>query len=159
MHRDIVEQQEKLSRLFAQAKRLQKLDSMDDETKSGFVSYLCVRISGYVELAVKTTLREYSESQIRLDAPVIANFVDRQLEYTLNPWYSQILELVGKFSTKWKETLKESITQKQRDSLNSIVRMRNDIAHGVDVVLSLEILQQQFEDAKEVIILVNTVCV
>ena len=155
MHREIVEQQVKLLRLYEQAKHLQRQESVEDETKSGFVSYLCVRTYGYVESSVKTILREYVKSN-SVDRPTF-NFVNSQLR-NLTPRRDQILELVGQFDQNWNVNLKKSITVDHGDSLRGIVVNRNDIAHGDDVDLSLLDLERYFKHAQEVVQLVFDEC-
>ncbi len=163
MHPEILQQREKLRHLFKQAKHLQKNDDIDDETKSGFVSYLCVRTSGYVEFAVKMILRKYVESKTD-DKPTV-NFAHSQLK-RLTPNRDNILGLVGQFDEEWKKSLGNSITVVDLDgtvvdlggSLGSIVKNRHDIAHGVDVDLSLADLEKHFIAAQEVVELVYSEC-
>ena len=155
MHPEILHQQEKLRHLFEQAKQLQMNDDIDDEAKSGFVSYLCVRTSGYVESSVKTILRKYVESKTNDKSTV--NFAHSQLE-RLTPRRSQILELVGQFNEEWKKSLGKTITVELGGSLGSIVKNRKDIAHGVDVDLSLADLGEWFEDAQKIVELVYSEC-
>ncbi len=156
MYPEILQQQEKLQHLFEQAEQLQKIDEVDVEIKSGFVSYLCVRTSGYVESSVKTILREYVKSKTS-NAPTVS-FVDKQLDYTLTPRREQILALVRQFSSEWEENLKDSTRGRLGDSLRSIVTNRHNIAHGVDVDISLEDLKKYFADAQEVVELVYNEC-
>ena len=158
MHPEIIQKQEKLQHLFEQAEQLQQIDKVDVEIKSGFVSYLCVRTSGYVESSIKTILREYVKSKTDNTAPHIANFVNEHLDSSLNPRRDHILGLVGKFNSEWKENLRVSIDNELGDSLKSIVINRNNIAHGSDVGLSLRDLGKWFEDAQEVVELVYSEC-
>ncbi len=155
MHREIVEHQLKLQRLYEQAKHLQRQDGIEDETKSGFVSYLCVRTFGYVESSVKTILREYVKSNSN-DRPTF-NYVNSQLR-NLTPRRDQILELLGQFNQNWNANLRDSITVDHGDSLRGIVVNRNDIAHGDDVDLSLLDLERYFVHAQEVVQLIFDEC-
>ena len=157
MHQEILQKQEKLQHLFEQAEELQKIDDIGGETKLGFAAYLCVRTSGYVEFAVKTILREYVKSKAGRTSH-ITNYVDKQLERALNPNRDHILDLVGQFNPEWKENLKVSINNELGDSLRSIVINRNNIAHGVDVDLSLKDLRKWFADAQKVVELVYSEC-
>ena len=157
MHPEILQQQDKLQHLFEQAKQLQQIDDIDVETKLGFAAYLCVRISGYVEFAVKMILRKYVKSKTG-GTSHIANFVDKQLERTLSPRRDQILDLVGQFNSEWKENLRVSINNELGDSLRSIVTNRNNIAHGSDVTLSLRDLGKWFADAQKIVELVYSEC-
>lgn len=155
MHSDIVEHEEKLQRLFSQAWDMQDLDDLDDEAKSGFVSYLCIRTFGYIESAIKTILREHVRSSAR-DKPTL-NYVNSQLR-NLSLRRDQILELIGLFDKQWSESLKTSITTDHGDSLRAIVVNRNEIAHGGDVNISLRDLEGYFAHAREVVMFIFGVC-
>lgn len=155
MYEVIVEQEEKLQRLFSHAKDMQDLDELDDEAKSGFVSYLCIRTFGYIEWAIKTILKEHVKSNMR-DTQTY-NYVESQLR-NLRLRRAQIIDLIGTFDGQWSEGLKNRITTDHGDSLKAIVLNRNDIAHGGDVDLSLHDLERQFGHAKAVVGFVFEVC-
>ena len=155
MHGVIVEQEEKLQRLFSQAWDMQDLDELEDEAKSGFVSYLCIRTFGYIESAIKTILREHVRSNAG-DKPTF-NYVNSQLR-NLRLRRDQIIELVGVFDKQWSDVLKGRITTDHGDSLRAIVVNRNEIAHGGDVDISLRDLEGYFVHAKEVIRFIFNVC-
>ena len=155
MHSDIVEHEEKLERLFSQAWDMQDLDELDDEAKSGFVSYLCIRTFGYVESAIKTILREHVRSNTR-DNPTF-NYVNSQLR-NLRLRRDQIIDLIGEFDKQWSDGLKSRITRDHGDSLTAIVVNRNEIAHGGDVDIRLPDLERYFGDAREVVGHVFDVC-
>lgn len=147
MHREILEQQRKLSRLFVQAKHLQGLDGIDNETKSGFVSYLCIRTSVYIESSIKSILLKYVRSKTD-DTPTV-NFVTASLR-NLTPRRAQIISLVRQFDNVRGDSLARK-TIEFGDSLNAIADNRNEIAHGEDVDLSLADLERYFGDAQEMV--------
>lgn len=155
MHRDIVRHEQKLQLLFSQAKDMQDLDELDDEAKSGFVSYLCIRTFGYIEYGIKTILREHVRSNAH-DTPTF-NYVNARLR-NLSLQRAQILELIGQFDQQWSESLKHDITTNHGDSLRAIVVNRNEIAHGGDVDISLRDLEGYFGHAREVVGHVFEVC-
>ncbi|MCY4073513.1 MAG: HEPN domain-containing protein [Chloroflexi bacterium] len=155
MHSEIVRHEEKLQFLFSQARDMQDLDELDDEAKSGFVSYLCIRTFGYIEYGIKTILREHVRSNA-LDAPTF-NYVNSQLR-NLRLRRAQIIELIGFFDQGWSEGLKRRITPDHGDSLKAIVVNRNEIAHGGDVDISLRDLERYFIHAREVVGYVFEVC-
>lgn len=158
MHSSILEQQEKLERLFDLAKLLHDDQSVDDQIKSAFVSYLCVRTSGYIETSVITILREYSETKTRAEIPTIANFVQSHLQFTFNPWPSQVLELVGRFNVNWKNHIRDEIRHEISESVYAIVKNRNRIAHGEDVDLRLDDIRRSFRDAEQLVNLIYGHC-
>ena len=155
MHEDIVEQEDKLQRLFSHAKDMQEIDALDDEAKSGFVSYLCIRTFGYIEWAIKTILKEHVRSNMR-DTQTF-NYVNSQLR-NLRLRRDNIIELVSAFDRQWSEGLKSRITIDHGDSLKAIVVNRNEIAHGGDVDIRLPDLERYFGDAREVVEHVFDVC-
>ena len=148
MHRDIIDQENKLTHLFSQAKRMQDIIELDDEAKSGFVSYLCIRTFGYIEYAIKTILREHVRSSTN-DTPTF-NYVNSQLR-NLRLQRPQIIDLMGMFDQRWSAELKDRITVDHGDSLRAIVLNRNEIAHGEDVDIRLLDLERYFGDAREVV--------
>ena len=160
MHPEILDQQNRLERLFEQAQQLQQMSDIDDETKSGFISYLCICTSGYIESSIKTILRKYVESETSdIKLPQTINFVENQLEsYRLTPQRAQILELIGQFNPKWRRNLSHSINKELGSSLSSIVQHRNNIAHGAIVYLVLKDLKKNSDDAKEIVQLVYAEC-
>ena len=151
----IVEQEEKLQRLFSHAKDMQDLDELDDEAKSGFVSYLCIRTFGYIEWAIKTILKEHVRTNMR-DTQTF-NYVNSQLR-NLRLRRAQIIELIGSFDGQWSEALKGRITGDHGDSLKAIVLNRNEIAHGGEPDISLRDLERYFKHAREVVGYVYEVC-
>ncbi len=157
MHTDIVERKDTLDRLFEKAILLQENEIIDEEIKSGFVAYLCVRSYVYVEFAVQTILKEYV-SAVTHDVP-IGNFVKEQLRINRALRRSELLSLIGKFSEEWRKNLRDTTQGKLGDSLDSIVNNRNKIAHGDDVYISLSNLQSYFSDAQHIIDLVYNECV
>ncbi len=156
MYPEIIERQDTLQRLFAQATQLQNDDEIDVEVKAGFLSYLCVKTYVYVELSVQIILIEYVKSATN-DGPV-GNFVNDQLRINRALKRSELLKLLGKFSQEWKQNLGEAMRGKLGDSLNSIVSIRNNISHGDDVDLSLIRLQDYYNDVQKVVELVHDVC-
>lgn len=155
MHSDIVKQEKNLKFLFLQAKEMQDLDDLEDEAKSGFVSYLCIRTFGYIESAIKTILREHVRSHMT-DTQTF-NYVDSQLR-NLQLRRAQIIELIGVFDKQWSDVLKARITTDHGDSLRAIVVNRNEIAHGGDVNIRLNDLERNFIHAMEVVRHVFNTC-
>lgn len=155
MHLDIVRHEEKLQHLFTQAKQMQDLDDLDEQAKSGFVSYLCIRTFGYMESAIKTILKEHVRSKTK-DKPTF-NYIDSQLR-NLRLRRDQILELIGTFDRQWSEGLRHRITPDHTDSLKAIVLNRNEIAHGGDPDISLRDLERYFLHAREVVAYVFEEC-
>ena len=155
MHPEILQSQEKLGHLFQQAQQLLDNDSVDEEVQAQFVWYLCVRTCGFVESAVQRILMRYVESNSS-NQP-IQNFVDKRSR-NFTPNRDGILRLVGDFNPQWQSTLQDSIKNENSAALTSIVKNRHSIAHGRDVDLTLQQLQDYYRIVQDVVQLVYDVC-
>ncbi len=156
MYSDIVESKDTLQRLFDRALELQKNDVIDLEVRSAFESYLCIRTYVYVENSVRTILLEHVRSVTSDDS--IEKFVDSQLERQPNLRYGELIKLVSRFNPEWQEKIKQGVTQKMLTSLNSLVSIRNSIAHSDNTDISLNDLQDYFASSQEIVRIVFEVC-
>lgn len=156
MHPDIIERENILQRLFDHASELRKNEFVDLEVRSAFESYLCVRTYAYVETSVRTILLQHVSS-VSLDDSV-ENYVALQLRRQRNLWYSELVKLLNSFSPDWSNLLKSEITDRMRTSLDSVVHIRNRIAHSDDVDISLADMENYFSYCKEIVRLVFNTC-
>lgn len=156
MYSDIVERKDSLQRLFDHAKELQKNDVVNLEVRSAFESYLCIRTYVYVETSIRTILLNHVRSVTNDNS--IEKFVAAQLQRQTNLWYSELIKLVGRFNPDWKEKIKENVTNRMRTSLNSLVSIRNSIAHSDNTDISLNDLQNYFSSVQEIVQIVFEVC-
>lgn len=157
MYAEVIENQTKLQRLFTKADLLRKDDSTDVEVVSAFISYLCVRTYAYLETSVETILRAYVKSVSNDN--VLERIVNVQLRRHRNLSRSELLKLLGNFSDEWRVRIRESIKGRLGDSLDSIVNLRNGIAHGSDNSdVRLDALRDYFEDAQKVIEMLYKTC-
>ena len=157
MYAEIIAQQNQLRRLVEHATELQENDDIDIEIKSGFVSFLCVRISVYVESSVKIILREYVRSRTG-NRPYIANFVNRHLNVTINPRRSRILDLFERFNPIWMHNLDSFIVGELDNSLGAVVSNRNNIAHGENVVMTATEVHKYFNDVQHIVEFIYEMC-
>lgn len=157
MYQEVIETQAKLQRLFTKAELLLKDDSADIEVVSAFMSFLCVRTYAYLETSVETILRAYVTSVSNDN--VLERIVNSQLRRHRNLSRSELLQLLGNFSDDWRVRIRDELRGRLGDSLDSIVNLRNGIAHGRDTAdVSLVALHDYFNDAKSVVTLVFEVC-
>jgi hypothetical protein len=136
-------QEKRLDDLFNYALRIQ-----DDELKSHFSKYLCVRISGYFENVLKILIGNYVS--ISSSKPT-SNFVQTKIRTLTNINDDRLSEILKSFSDKWCDDFNYSITDKHRESLNSLIANRNCIAHGQPDSISFTLVKQYYIDLKEII--------
>ena len=105
----------------------------DDALHRHWGRYLCVIIAGFVENAVQAIYEEYAES---VGNSHIAQYVSNQISYTVgNPNAENILRTAGAFSSIWADELRSFMAQEDRRGvINTIMRHRNQIAHGESTI-------------------------
>ena len=128
MHRDVLDREEMLTRLFTEAKALQQLNNVDGELKAQFVWYLCVRTAGFVEYAVQTILSKYFDSG-SVHQP-IGDFVSNNLLEPHRFSLMRVRGLISSFKNAQSELRGEFDFSRLDSSIESIRTNRNNIAHG-----------------------------
>lgn len=97
--------------------------------------YMCVRLSGYLEQLLHLAITTYVSNS--------AN--DATREFALS-WFrnapnlspAALEKLIKRFGSKWDEELKEFLdSNNNRQSLGTLIRIRNDTAHGASYQGSL----------------------
>ncbi|MCY4464045.1 MAG: HEPN domain-containing protein [Chloroflexi bacterium] len=156
MYSEIVERQNALDRLFVLANQLQLDGNTDLRIRSAFESYLCIRTYAFVETSIRTILLRYVRQVAGDDA--VENFVASQLKRHPNLSYSVLINLLGRFDPEWATMIKESTNAMMRVALDGLVNLRNNIAHGDDVDISLKDLQSYFESSQSIVRLVFETC-
>lgn len=103
---------------------------VDEELMSHYSKYLCVLVSGYIENTLKTILKNYID---KCSAPKISNYINKCFKNITNLKDAKLQEILGAFSNEWKNLYINTITDKQKDALDSVVANRNLIVHGKSV--------------------------
>lgn len=122
--------------------------SVEPELQADYAKYLCVLVSGYFENAIVALILDYVE---RRSAPEIMSFVERQLARWTNPNAEKIVNLFGAFRTDWRSSLDGYLVDERRDSVNSLVALRHQIAHGGSVGTSLSQIKAHYRTIVEVV--------
>ena len=100
----------------------------------------------------------YSEYVKNKSTLQIANFVESQLDEFQNPKMEKILRLTGLFSREWESNLKKDTEGELKDSVDSIVSNRNNIAHGQDVAITYVRIKTYYQNALKVVDLIENQC-
>lgn len=142
-------------RLEATIKRAPSADE-DLERQADFARYICVLLSGYLERAVGALLTARAENKGSQD---VAAFVERSLERWQNLKSERLIQLLGAFSADWRKELEGFLVDERRAALDSVVALRNRIAHGENVGTSLaQVRLYQREVVKVVDFVEQLVC-
>lgn len=127
--------------------RISKLGD-DLELRADFARYLCVLVSGYLEVAVVECAGWYATQK---SAPPMAAYAWHTLERFANPNAERLLQLLGNFSPEWRGSLENFLVDEKKDAINSVVALRNQIAHGESVGVTYARIKAYYEAVKEIV--------
>ena len=120
--------------------------NLSEEGQSWLAQLMTVWASGYLEATCRDVLRTYAERHAHSS---VAGFVSRNLDRFSSPKMENILTLVRSFDKNRAGELEEFAEGSVKESVNSIVGLRNQIAHGRPTNVSVALISRYFEDAKK----------
>ena len=129
---------------------------LDSELQSDFAKYLCVLVSGYIEKAVVELVLEHARNK---GAPTLQRFVEQRTKRIKNPKASGVQELLGNFDQRWQQELGRFLVDEKKDAVDSVVSLRNTIAHGGSVGLTYSQVREYYLHVQIVIDRVAELCV
>jgi hypothetical protein len=118
------------------------------QLQADFARHLCVLVSGFVEKSAVDLVLAYANDKT---ARQVLSLLDASLKRLSNLDTERLLQVVGSLDAGWRQQLDAFITDQHRQALNSIVGLRNDIAHGGGGSLSLDQVQRYWLSVQEVI--------
>lgn len=151
--KEILRYKRQLDDLFT---KVSTLDS-DLEMQSHWARYLCIRVSGFLEVAVSIIYKKYAKDKAH---PFVVNYVEKQLSSFQNPKMEKILNITRSFNPKWAEELELELGNNSeiKDSIDSIVDVRNKIAHGENVGITYTRIKRYYEIAFELVEFLEKQC-
>ncbi len=120
----------------------------DIEVQADFAKYFCILVSGFIENAIIALILDFAQKRSSLE---VALYIERQLNYWANPNCEKIIQLLGGFSQNWRDHAEKYLVDEKKDSVNSLVSLRNKIAHGESVGTSLSQIKGYFAVVLKVI--------
>ena len=117
-----------------------------DENQFRLAQLMTIWISGYLEVTCRDVLLTYTE---RKSDEAVTKFVDQKLQRMRNPNTEQILSLVRSFDEGRANELKEFFQGRIKESVDGVVALRNQIAHGGPAYTTIAKVKTQFDDSRE----------
>lgn len=149
---EAISYKDKLDDLFKKASVL----SGDLSLQSHWARYLCVLVSGFLEVAVGAIYTEFAQKH---SDKSITNYVSNNLERFTNPNMEKIIGLTSTFEKTWGESLRDKTKGKLKDSVDSICANRNRIAHGENAGVTYVQIYNWYQDAVKVIEILENICI
>lgn len=145
--REIEFRKRKLAAVFARAKLF---DGSGDplERQADYARHLCVLLSGFVERSVADIVLAYAQDKT---AAPLRSFLEASLRRLTNVDKDRLLRVVGSLDAAWRGELERFVVDERQAALNSIVGLRNDIAHGGGASISLRQVERYWVVLQEVI--------
>ena len=136
------------ARLDAAFQRVDTLGTTDLEIRSDFARYLCILVSGFVENAVTALMTAYCRARSQ---PAVANYAAAQLNRLQNLNGERLMQIVGAFDPQWREDLIAFLDGPRKDALDSVLGLRNQIAHGESVGVTYVRIKEYYTRVKEIV--------
>jgi hypothetical protein len=147
-HAEVARLQKQLDATF---KRIEGLYSSPDlEVQSDFARYLCVLVSGYLEKALAELALEHAR---RNGGITLQRFVEAQTQRFANANCQKILDLVSGFDLDWRRDLAGFFSDETevKDAIDSVVNLRNRIAHGTPVAVTYQRIHDYYVCVKRAV--------
>ena len=141
---EVNRQRAHLDSVFSRVKGL----NADAELLSDFARYLCVLVSGFVEQATIELLIEYARTHANTR---ILGHVERSIRHLTNLKTQRLIDVVGGFDADWRYRLETFIVDEYKDALDGIVELRNNVAHGKYVGVTLSRVDDYYVRIKKII--------
>lgn len=120
-----------------------------DLQKSDYAKYICILVSGYLEKSITIKLMEYSEARSNKK---ISRFVENKIRRSTNLTSNKIIELLKMFDDSWGDNIYKKLDSKKRDHIDSLINLRNNIAHGGDSGIALNHIIDIYDTVKQVLV-------
>ena len=149
--RNLWYQKQYLDYLFSKSALLKE----NDELLAHWARYLCVLVSGWLEISVYEIYSDYAQKR---SSENVSRYVSSRLRKFQNPKMNNILSLTSDFSMEWRDMLQQCTNGEIKDALDSIVANRHLIAHGESCNISYERLKEYYGRAVKAIELLENQC-
>jgi glutathionyl-hydroquinone reductase len=124
--------------------------------------YAIIKVCGTLEQSFKTIIADHNHIS---QSQQIRNFIDASIrKSSMNASFKNIYSTLKKFDTNWHNLFKTKLRNiphysRLTSSLNSLNDERNCFAHGGQPSASFASIKEYFNDAKEIVILLDLIVV
>ena len=149
MNPRILSHRQRIDALFA---KISLISNPADQSE--WSKYLCILVSGYIEESLRVLLEQYSKNH---SSSHIQNFVSKEIKSITNCKTSKIESILSQFSPAWKDYFIDQMSSKSaksdeiKNSINSIIANRHQIAHGKNVNLSYSSVSNYYKNVKKAV--------
>lgn len=142
----VIQEERRVNEAFERARGVDGLNPLSAD----IARYLVILVAGWMEQSAF----ELARARCRRDASgPVQLFSLSHLSQTRNARLDVLLDIVGRFDQGWRDQLDRSITIDKKDAINSIIGLRNEVAHGNPWATNASVarVSQYFESCSTVI--------
>ena len=129
--------------------------SLDIQLVGHLGRYSCVSAAGFVENSLSEVFVDFIRRGTR---PQVADYAIRSLRKIQNPKSAKFVEVAKAFDAAVGNALEiylDKDNQKRKDSIDSIMANRHQIAHGKPSAITLSRVRRYLDDIEEVIVFIE----
>lgn len=145
MNIKIIQHKQRIDNLFREVSTIS-----DPKMQGEWAKYLCVLSSGYLESSIRILLTDFISNR---SSKEIQRFNEPLIGSLTNCKHGKIMKTLEQFDVNWANTFsskieeKSTITDEIKDSIDSLVQNRHDIAHGKSIGIGYVAVKRYYEKA------------
>jgi hypothetical protein len=120
------------------------LPAVDIGVQGFFASHLVILASGHIEISVREIVCQYVTHRSNQK---ISRFSIKTLEYENSLNCEKISKILDKFDTDWKSELATKILASEKEAVDSLKTLRDQIAHGKPNGTGYITVKRYYEDS------------
>lgn len=145
--REVEHRKRRLTAVFARAAAAGS-GPASEELQSDYARHLLVLVSGFVEKAVAEIIVQYARDKA---AAPLRTYVESSLRRLTNVDKERLLKVVGSLDANWSAEMDKFVIDERQAAINSVVGLRNDIAHGGGSSISLRQVEKYWAAVQEIV--------
>jgi hypothetical protein len=134
---------------------IRKLDSdfklakdAEDEIQSVLAKFICIRLSGFVEVCLKEKIQRFVDK--RKTHAAVCSYIENSMRGMTNLTFDKLRNILNSFSGDWACYFEMKVTEEMKSSLGTIYTNRNTIAHGGNANITIRQLEKHYNNLKAV---------
>lgn len=146
---ELVRHKDRLDALFLRV----NVELLDAELTSHWSRYLCVLVSGFIEVSIREILTQFAAGQA---SPPVLKFVSGRVRELMNPKMVKILDVIGEFDPIRRDTIERLADGELAAAVNGVVDNRNRIAHGAEIGIGFTTIENWYKAVVRLIDLIES---
>ncbi|MDE5570994.1 MAG: hypothetical protein K2I86_02925 [Prevotella sp.] len=149
-----IKTQNYLKQLDDQFELVKKVEN--EEIRSMLAQYLCIRTSGLLETFIKSRISDYVQGRVPKE---VNRYISGKIKDITNLKCTKLEDVLKSFSNEWAKDFNSDVEEheQQKNSVDSLVTNRHNIAHGQNGNISFKNLEQYYNDVKAIIKTLDTI--